>query len=454
MKSDTRNQYTNIMVLDFQDIIVSIESLREYYLNSIDNIQKMKLNIEKDYAIGLFVGNGIKKALSAEDREDTKKLLDELNNETLPNGSRVSEYVIVEYEEDEDEMAISYSIKKNSAIKTKYVDPRNARRAYDKVDQYENILISSTLSNVIIVFEQYLAKVYKSLILINPRKYFQNQKVEIADIFNKNVRDIVIECVNNEVESNMFDSLKTLELISEKENININRYINIMDEFEEIYYRRNLYIHNNGIVNNIYFCNVKEKYKKNKNIGEKLISDDIYLRNAINMLYKVIGTLFYEIQVAYNPKNEKWNKALSDMAFDLLCEKNYDVAEHLYFILSSCKQLCFRDKAMFRINYINALKQQGKDILVKKELEGLDVSIATDDYKIAKLCLEDRNEEVYKALNTNYPKVYSAELVRDWPIFINFRETDYYQKFIEEHSADADTIVVKFTEDGNEIQEN
>ena len=66
------------------------------------------------------------------------------------------------------------------------------------------------------------------------------------------------------------------------------------------------------------------------------------------------------------------------------------------------------------------LKQQGKDILVKKELEGLDVSIATDDYKIAKLCLEDRNEEVYKALNTNYPNVYSAELVRDWPIFINF----------------------------------
>lgn len=136
--------------------------------------------------------------------------------------------------------------------KTKYVDPRKARRAYDKIDQYENILISSTLSNVIIIFEQYLAKVYKSLILINPRKYFQNQKVEIADIFNKNVRDIVIECVNNEVESNMFDSLKTLELISEKENI--NRYINIMDEFEEIYYRRNLYIHNNGIVNNIYFA--------------------------------------------------------------------------------------------------------------------------------------------------------------------------------------------------------
>ena len=48
------------------------------------------------------------------------------------------------------------------------------------------------------------------MILINPRKYFQNQKVEIADIFNKNVRDIVIECVNNEVESNMFDFIKKL----------------------------------------------------------------------------------------------------------------------------------------------------------------------------------------------------------------------------------------------------
>lgn len=64
--------------------------------------------------------------------------------------------------------------------------------------------------------------------------------------------------------------------------------------------------------------------------------DDIYLRNAINMLYKVVRTLFYEIQVTYNPKYEKWKDRFSESVFELLYKKNYDVAEHLYFILSSC----------------------------------------------------------------------------------------------------------------------
>ena len=141
--------------------------------------------------------------------------------------------------------------------------------------------------------------------------------------------------------------------------------------------------------------NIKDKYKNGVAINTKLVTDDVYLRNAINMLYKIVGTLFYEIQVAHNSKYDKWNKALSDIAFDLLCDKNYDVAEQLYFILSSCKQFCFRDKAMYRINYINAIKQQGKKELVDKELDSLDVSIATEDYKIAKLCLQDKNEEVY-----------------------------------------------------------
>lgn len=199
--------------------------------------------------------------------------------------------------------------------------------------------------------------------------------------------------------------------------------------------------------------NIKDKYKNGVAINTKLVTDDVYLRNAINMLYKIVGTLFYEIQVAHNSKYDKWNKALSDIAFDLLCDKNYDVAEQLYFILSSCKQFCFRDKAMYRINYINAIKQQGKKELVDKELDSLDVSIATEDYKIAKLCLQDKNEEVYNALNEHYPEPYSAELIRDWPIFIDFRRTEFYNKFVEEHAEDFETTIIKITDNSFEMQD-
>lgn len=440
------------MIEELQETIVAIESLEEYYFNSIKNIQAMKMHIEKQYEIGLIVGNKLSECTNLEDIEIIKNKILELLETRLENGTKILDYISIECEGEKDNLVISYSINADSELGAKYIDPKIAIREYNKIEQYENILVSSTLSTVVIIFERFLAKIYEGLIYINPRKYFEDQKIEISTIFNKNVSDIVGECVKKEVESNMFDSINTLELILQKEKININRYINIQDEFEEIYFRRNLYIHNNGIVNNIYLSNVKEKYKKECGIGEKLITDDIYLRNAINMLYKIVCTIFFEVQQMFNPQYDKWNECLSNIAFDLLQDKNYVVAEQVYFIMSSCKSFCFRDKAMYRINYINALKQQGKTDIVQKEIDELDVSIAKDEYKIAKLCLEDRNEEVYEELSRNYPTPFSAELIRDWPLFINFRETEYYTKFVNEHREDFGSFVFEINEKSKEEQ--
>lgn len=456
MKPEIKNANSNLMLEELQETIIAIESLEEYYLNSIKNVQEMKINIEKKYEIGLLIDEKLGEAITLKDISAIQSAIKELTKIELSDGVQISEYITIscEVENGEDIPNISYSIKQGSKVNPQFVDPQTARREYNKIEQYENILASSTLSNVIIIFERYLARVYEALILINPKKYFENQKIEIASIFNKNVRDIVIECVKKEVESNMFDSLKTLELISQREGVNINRYRNILDEFEEIYFRRNLYIHNNGIVNSIYLSNVKDKFKKDVKINQRLVTDEVYLRNAINMLYKIVCTLFYEIQVAYNPKYEKWHSSLGDIGFNLLKNQNYDVAEQIYFILSSYKQLCFRDKAMYRINYINAVKQQGKVELVKKELSELDVSIATDDYKIAKLCLEDKNKEVYEEISKKYPEPFKAELIRDWPLFINFRESEYYSLLVKEHQDDFGSFVFEFEESPVSEEEN
>lgn len=448
MGEEVKNATTDIMIYQLQETIIAIESLEEYYLNSINNVKKKQINTDKNYEIGLLIDEKLRAAANLKDYDAVQKAIKELTEIELSNGRSISEYITIKCEKqiEDDFPNISYSIKNNLKVNPRFVDPKIARKERNKVEQYSSILASSTLSNIVIIFERYLARVYETLIFVTPKKYFENKKIEIANIFNKNIGDIVIECVKNEVESNMFDSLKTLKLISEKENINVNRYRNILDRFEEIYYRRNLYIHNDGIVNNIYLSNIKNEFAQEVEIDQKLITDEAYLRNAINMLYKVVCTLFYEIQVTYNPKYEKWHINLGNIGFDFLQNKNYDVAEQIYFILSSYHYLCFKDKAMYRINYINALKQQGKTDVVKRELENLDVSIATDDYKIAKLCLEDKNEDVYKAISKNYPNPFTADLIRDWPLFINFRESEYYTLFVKEHQDDFSSFIFEFDE--------
>ena len=70
-----------------------------------------------------------------------------------------------------------------------------------------------------------------------------------------------------------------------------------------------------------------------------------------------------------------------------------------------------------------------------------------------KLCLQDKNEEVYNALNEHYSELYSAELIRDWPIFIEFRRTEFYNKFVEEHAEDFETTIIKITDNSFEMQD-
>ena len=152
MKIDVRNRNSDLMIYELQNIMVSIESLNEYYLNFISTIQKMKLVIEEEYKIGLLVDDGIQKALSAGRIEDAKQIIEKMNLQKLSDGKKLSDYIIVECYAEEKELSFSYSIKEKSGIKSKYVDPQKARREYNKIDQYENILISSTLSSVIIIF--------------------------------------------------------------------------------------------------------------------------------------------------------------------------------------------------------------------------------------------------------------------------------------------------------------
>ena len=64
------------------------------------------------------------------------------------------------------------------------------------------------------------------------------------------------------------------------------------------------------------------------------------------------------------------------------------------------------------------------------------MSIATDDFKIVKECLLSNYEYVYKLLNKTYPKSFGAREIRDWPLFIDFRDTKFYSDFVEKYKED------------------
>ena len=411
----------------FLAAIQEVEALNEFYNDFIANWNQNKTELENEYKIGLAINSVLQDVPDDEENVEALKLqIDEKDIFDI----KLKEIINVTLIRENNKNNISYSM--TSRFQSQ--DPQIARNKKNKLDSQRNIFCRSILSNVIIIFERYLAKIYEFLVVTSPEQYFEGKTIKTSRLFSATVEEIIINEVREEVSNNLFDSIKTLDKLNEKSSINLDRYICIRKVFEEIYYRRNLFVHNEGVVNKIYLDNIHEDYKKNVKCGERLVCDDYYLHNSIVVLKEMICVLFYEFLASIKSDVKNYDILSQNIAFSALNNEEYAFCEYIYGVLVKNKDYPFLDKSMFEVNRMIALKQQGKSI--QKWLDGFDVSAMQTKFAIAKCCLQDDFDGVYILLSRTYPESFNATAIRDWPIFIDFRKTEQYEKFKLEHSDD------------------
>ena len=411
----------------FLTAIQEVEALNEFYNDFITNWNQNKIELENTYKIGLAINDVLQNI--PDDEDDIESLKAQIDEKEII-GTKLKEIINVTLTRENDKNNISYSMSSDFQSQ----DPQLTRNKKYKLDSQRTIFCRSILSNVIIIFEKYLAQIYEFLVVSNPEQYFEGKTIKTSRLFSATVEEIIISEVREEVSNNLFDSIKTLDKMNEKSSINLDRYICIRKVFEEIYYRRNLFVHNEGVVNKIYLDNIHEEYKKDVKCGDRLVCDDYYLHNSIVVLKEMICVLFYEFLVSIKSDAKNYDILSQNIAFSALNNEEYAFCEYIYGILVKNKYFSFLDKSMFEVNRMIALKQQGKSI--QKWLDGFDVSAMQTQFAIAKCCLQDDFDRVYTLLSRTYPESFNATAIRDWPIFIDFRKTEQYEKFKLEHSDD------------------
>lgn len=333
----------------------------------------------------------------------------------------------------------------NASYKQDRYSPSVASQKYINLRKNEHILVGSILSNIITIFETALSNIYMTLIRENPLRYFENQTISLAAVF-EDLNQALDDKLNLEVEQKIYKSLEFLNILETKEKIKIDRYEKITPFFTEIYYRRNSYVHTDGRANKRYLKNVDKKFTKNVSDGDPLVCDDIYIENAILALTKILFSIIFELLIMRDANSDVIG-IIGNYFFSRLKNKEYELASCGYYALSEYRKLEFKDRTMYRMNYINAEKQLGHKAIVEKALEVLDVSIATDNYKIAKECLLNNHEKVFEMLQNTYPNSYRAIEIKEWPIFIDFRLTSYYNNFVKLHQKDFELEEMEFDED-------
>lgn len=432
----------NRFIFIFQNAIRDIEALKEFYYRTRTSITAYEFEINNEYSYGKCIADLFDSVLENETIEEKNNRVDEISEFIIFGTVKLKDMCDIS-KFGKDTKTLIYAMKKK--YKNDKFSPIVASQKYINLKKNEDILVGSVLSNIITIFETALSNIYKCLIRENPLYYFEKQTVFVAEIF-KNFKDVLYDKIDSEVESKIYKSLDLLSLIEMKEKIKIDRYDKIMAPFTEIYYRRNSYIHTNGKANKRYLENVEMKYTKNVSEGDLLVCDDKYIENAILTLTKMLFSIVFELLTIREASSESVG-IIANYFFGRLKDKEYELASYGYYALSQYKKLEFKDRTMYRINYINAEKQLGHGAKVEQELSGLDVSIATDNFIIAKECLLNNNEKVFNMLEGTYPNSYRAIEIKDWPIFIDFRDTSYYTDFVKLHQKDFELEEIDYDDE-------
>lgn len=410
-----------------------ITLLRTYYTNTSKNINQERLKVDSLYQPGKKIDSLIDSFV--ERRGDSFAINEEkyasAKDTIIVNDVKFQD-IIESVSISEDGKSIRFKLTETHKHNNTF-NPNEARYKCQEAQRMEAIFSRSIISDLMVAFESLLSKLFKNIILNNPFPYLEGETVPIANFFLNDAAKSIHEKIEGIVDKRMYDSLKTLTDIIAAEKIDIDK--DILASFKEMYFRRNVIVHNDCKVNKQYLSSINSEYRKDKKTGDLLICDQVYLDNAFNTVYGLLFFIFYGLLQNYSNWDE-YNQIIETVAFSHLRNKDYQIAKTIYKKLSTNNSIDFALKMMYRINYLNALKQLGEKDVVDGELKKLDVSIATDNYKIAKLCLQDDNVAILRMLQNTYPNSFTAKQIKEWPIFINFRESEEYKTFCSEHTDD------------------
>lgn len=134
-------------------------------------------------------------------------------------------------------------------------------RPIDIDEQYNDYLKASkiiamnadhTLIMLIIQYEHFIASIFENLIYKYPEKYLNDQTIKYSEIIGSDIEKIKEAMVNREIESIMRKEFSCWFKMFEEHKVSFNIDNDTMTDLKEAYYRRNIIVHNNAVVNSIY----------------------------------------------------------------------------------------------------------------------------------------------------------------------------------------------------------
>lgn len=415
-----------------QNAVLKIESIKEYYFSQIDQLEENVWNDSKKYTLGATLN----RYLSAKVMEKPSIL----EGETGSKIKEISEFYIEDLQftkSEENKVTLSYKINNREKLEKQGIELniQKAVKEYNKLQDKPVLFGNSALMMLIIKYEEAISHLFEYLISTYPSAYLNKRTMCFSEILEIDTDIVGIKdyFVKKEVEEIMRQNItEWYNLLAKNHKITLTFSEDYFKEFKEIYYRRNVIVHNNGVVNKAYIQGVDESARKNIIEGDKLLVNKAYLERAFELTYIMIyGTFLETIKLCKD--KESLRSLIFDLGFQHMLKNEWDVSKYIFYNLERIKDQQASDIMMDKVNYWISIKNSKGIDEIKEEIEDCDVSAMSDTFKMAKTLLLDQHEKTSNLLEKVFPSDISAGAIEVWPLFIQYRESEEYKKFKEAH---------------------
>jgi hypothetical protein len=323
------------------------------------------------------------------------------------------------------------------------------RASTKKLPIQATILRRSALITLASHFEYLIAELLHSFYHLYPQALPSEERVlSLADLRTMgSIEDAENQLIEKEIDSLLRDTIeKQLDYFSSKRiRVDLDQLGEYKNWLIEIFQRRNLIVHNDGIVNKIYLSRVSEELLDSEiENGTRLDVTEDYLNKAIETIH-ISGIIL--TQLCWR----KWQKDSIDPAESIYIDLLYEsLQEHKYSFTKQLQNFSLkleytsdRIRRVAIVNHAIALRELNQQEELNKLLDTLDWSSCALEFRAAIFALKGDEENLLRIL----PKAIAANEIQrfhleEWPLFEPFRESENFRKQIQE-SANENIILRK-----------
>ena len=388
------------------------------HLEINDNFQR---NIQALYIFNKVIGN----FADEHDKTIHKSFADNLKKLLSP----------IEEETDKDKKLS----KKGKKELVKLINSRVLEKEMKKIRKNAPIqgklLRKSSLISLMATFETFISQIIQYYYQKFPKAFSSNSdKLSLEKIRELgSLEEAEQLLISNEIDSLLRGNIQSqLDYFEKQLNIDLKPIQSYLEDLTEMSQRRNLLVHNDGIVNKQYLLKTPKKHLHKIKEGDKISINQEYLLNSIKLINTIGIILFQQCFRKWEKDSiSNFNEILINIFYEALLEEDYKLIENLYNYIDSIDIKSDKEKRILVINYCIALKEENKIDEMNTIIEQYDWSATSTDFNMALAILKNENKQAYKYIKQLLASNdLDKESLHDWPIFKSLREKKKFKKII------------------------